>query len=364
MSQVAIKVAVLPHQGNIFRTRRRLEKAHPARYRKVVVRGDYVCLYTSDVPAVAISEGWVEWLISQSRSLESVALFIEDAEKLLLVMVEQGVVSDICYLPREEWVSVTAIQTLWIGESAPVGFEGDVFDDVIVTGPSLSRVTRFPLIGAGLGLMCIGTWLAWSQMSSEPTPPTTAVQTDPFEHYRQRMAQGVSAHQTLSALSTLWSLAHSLPSGWHAEKIVGEGHTVTLQFIRTPAGFMQGMTLWAAQYSEWARYLSFDMQGGKIQLTLTPDLTPWVHQTVTPSQSQAWLSDWLILAGVSAASTQKSDDSASITLDIDTLSPSQWVVIAQLSQALPALVERFSFSMGEAGALSGPLTITLYGESL
>lgn len=364
MSQVATKVAVLPHQGKVFRTRRRLEKAHPARYRKAVVRGDYVCLYTSDVPAVAISEGWVEWLMNQDRSLESVALFIEDAEQLLVVMVEHGVVSDIFHLPHHEWGSVTAIQTLWIGESVPVGFDGDVFDSVSVTGPSLGKVSRFPLIGMGLGLICIGTWLAWSQMISEPPPPPTTVQTDPFEHYRQRMAQGVSAHQTLSALSTLWSLAQALPPGWQASKIVGEGNTVTLEFLRAPTGLMQSMTLWSTHYSQWARYLSFDMQGGQIQLTLTPDLTSWVHQTVKTNQSQAWLSDWLNAVGISPASAQKSDDSASITLDINTLSPSQWLIIAQLTQALPALVERFNFSMGEAGTLSGPLTITLYGESL
>ncbi|RSD31740.1 hypothetical protein [Vibrio pectenicida] len=238
-----------------------------------------------------------------------------------------------------------------------------MFDKVVMIGPALRKVTPLPLVGAGLAVVFMVAWLVWSQSAPAPESTTATVAIDPFEAYRQRMTQGISAHQRLNAISKLWAIAQSLPPGWEATRVEGEGKSVTLRFHRNPTGLIQTMNEWTSRYSKWAPYLTFDMQGGQIQLAMKPDLQHWAYQTVTVDQSQAWLSDVLNLAGIAPVSTQKNKESASITLDMNALSPSQWSVVADVSQQIPTLAERVNFQIGEAGTLSGPLTLTLYGES-
>ncbi|GLO64025.1 hypothetical protein MACH09_45330 [Vibrio sp. MACH09] len=372
----------LPHHGHVKKTLKKLKKAYPARFSKVFVREEMVCLYTADEMCSVRSELWRDVLQARGEDLAHLALVevirddAENDEYLFCVLIEDGVVTQQwsqTSLDIDEHVALMGCQDiLWVGHSqvtSPIRVIDGLSksERAMLSSYALEEEKNqrpWLLFGIGVTLMICSATLWY--VTRDPLPVqsqvTQPVVVDPYAGYRRAMISGVSAAQSLKQLQTLAVISRHLPPHWNGHELSYSGSSSVLTVTRHPRGKVAVFQQWLNEYGSIQSYVTFDHHNASITTLSTVDMTQWAEKMMPLNTTLAGLQDALAVFGFlvkGETRTGTSWQSVTLTLDV-ALSLSDFDALHALFISLPITLGPGNFVF-EQGLWQGTIQLTLYG---
>ncbi|WP_299144189.1 hypothetical protein, partial [uncultured Vibrio sp.] len=266
----------LPHHGHIAKTIRRLKKRSGHAYQHVSLRGEWVCLYGSDVPDVARGEWWLDVLTERGLLHEQSVTVIEALEDRWYATVIDGsmvrqIVTDAHY---QTCVASAGASRIVVVESSQVESVDESIERIAPpTDQELSQLERYRLtqptgrlkplplmigLGALLGIGALTLYVLQPKPQERAELPVThervsqAVETPPWVAYRLALHESVSAHQVMEG--AVFSMTHLalLPPGWKTGALTLQGRELAATVQREPDGLVSVWQQWQRQHDSLA----------------------------------------------------------------------------------------------------------------
>lgn len=308
MNQSPLELLALPHHGQVRHTLRTLKKRTDKPLQYVAVRGDWVCLYTSEQPKPAYSEWWLDILIGRGLSVESTTLTLPQEDgHFRCIYIEQGVVRQIWEETSPNWHGIAfqhasthyLVQTdvdehvdtsTFPGQEidAPSDKEWGTLNRYDLTSPKRSKL--WPLVGTA-AVCALGGALWLSQLESPvKTAPAKAnkdagtaqaVSLPSWMLYRLALNEAINGGDALDKAMHIAAYCGVMPSGWVCEGITQQGEALTVNVHRQPNGLVNVWTAWLNAYPEIGNITSSSLEAPVVSQPLAVGLPHWQEHVVS-----------------------------------------------------------------------------------
>ncbi|MDI5833714.1 hypothetical protein [Shewanella xiamenensis] len=245
-------------------SKREMAKRFPATFSYTVERNGWICRYTSDVPAFASAEAWVDRISKQDEPPQSWCVLEPHADnEIYMVAVYQQVVQKavICSLATlHNDVTLLRCDQVFVTDEALIGHLTHERSYQVVRALNTAELTPFalkkqasilPWVIAGVTSFTIGIglWL-WQTPESIPAPePEMEVVVDPYLVYRTSLSQSAEAAQVLNHAVVLGAYGALFPDQWPMQTIEFNSGQLRLSANRQPLGQHSVMQAWIKAHS-------------------------------------------------------------------------------------------------------------------
>lgn len=245
-------------------SKREMAKRFPAMFSFTVERNGWIGRYTSDVPAFASAEAWVDRISKQNEPPQSWCVLEPHADnEIYMVAVYQQVVQKavICSLATLlADVTLQRCEQVFVTDEVLIGHLTDDRTYQVVRALSTAELAPFalkkhasilPWIIAGVATITVATGIGfWQTPEQLPAPePEMEVVVDPYLVYRTSLSQSADAGKVLNQAVGLGAYGALLPDQWPLQSIEFVSGQLRLSANRQVSGKHSVMQAWLNGHS-------------------------------------------------------------------------------------------------------------------